>query len=458
MKFNNIRVVLLMTKSNLKSLFRESKLWFTWGPLAYFAGAVAIAFLVNTDSYTGAPENPGRILLLLVVWRSVYEPINSALTSSDWQSDLGIELGTPGWTFPLARGLADAFYQSCLMLAGLAAFVVFNNSGVKIGILFWVALIILLFGIAHYFLASLLLARMAQTFPWIKRLGVALLTIGFYSVPILWDYESLRNEFLASLIQINPYFYIFQLVLDLLAGGDFLPSLVGTGIFLAILGSLHFLASNSRKQIGNLSRGTTVVATCLTLQNSNKYPILGPFNFSALPGKITGVIGRNGVGKSSLLRAMVGLPNIRGGQLKVVERNSVGALLDNSPQLVSWNMTAAEELELRLLATGADPQNLNETLEEIFKNLRELGISTEMEMHKLSSGQRFLARFEVYSVSKPKMLISDEWFSTLDERLADHFRKGLHGLASSGSLIVLAGTPNSSIGSYADEIVTIDTQ
>src|SRR5215470_1487368 len=63
----------------------------------------------------------------------------------------------------------------------------------------------------------------------------------------------------------------------------------------------------------------------LTVSNLNQYyggsHILRDLSFEVPPGKVTALLGRNGVGKSTLLRTLMGLIPSRSGEIFFQERN-----------------------------------------------------------------------------------------------------------------------------------------
>ena len=138
-------------------------------------------------------------------------------------------------------------------------------------------------------------------------------------------------------------------------------------------------------------------------------------------GEMAGVIGSNGVGKSSLLKAVAGLLPHTGSALLREDSGEVGTRRDIAyvPQLGAMNtrLTVFEMVLLGLIGSlgwRVTPEQAAQ-VEEV---LEELGLSAiaRQPFSTLSGGQRQLVTMAQSLIGRPKVLLLDEPTSALDLR------------------------------------------
>ena len=150
-----------------------------------------------------------------------------------------------------------------------------------------------------------------------------------------------------------------------------------------------------------------------------KRRVIDDLNVDELPrGKITALLGPNGCGKSSLLRALAGLSNAQGemilggknlSALSLTERaNSVVFLPQSLPQGVHLHVLESIHVAQRALGKRDDKQ--------VLAILEQLGIA-HLALHfldQLSGGQRQLVGLAQSLIRRPELLLLDEPLSALD--------------------------------------------
>jgi energy-coupling factor transport system ATP-binding protein len=147
-------------------------------------------------------------------------------------------------------------------------------------------------------------------------------------------------------------------------------------------------------------------------------------NFRLHPGEIAVLTGKNGVGKSTLLRLCNGLLKPTAGKVKVAGfltdehktsslAKHAGFLFQNPDRQISKH-TVGEELLFGLSLTSNDitDDEKNNLLTEI---TAEFGLNPSDEIFTLSKGYRQLVAIASVLITKPKILLFDEPTVCLDK-------------------------------------------
>ncbi|RKK02055.1 urea ABC transporter ATP-binding subunit UrtE [Pseudoroseomonas wenyumeiae] len=137
-------------------------------------------------------------------------------------------------------------------------------------------------------------------------------------------------------------------------------------------------------------------------------------SLGADPGRITCVLGRNGVGKSSLMRAIVGLERIRGGRIVWEGRDISGlAAADRARAGIGYVpqgreifpfLTVKENLETALAAAPRGSK-LTDDIFELFPILKQF---LRRRGGDLSGGQQQQLAIARALTARPRLLILDE--------------------------------------------------
>jgi ABC-type polysaccharide/polyol phosphate transport system ATPase subunit len=162
-------------------------------------------------------------------------------------------------------------------------------------------------------------------------------------------------------------------------------------------------------------------------------PALNGVSFTVPAGSVLGVIGRNGAGKSTMLRAMAGiLPPTAG---RIVARGRIAALLSSG---VGFNrdLTGRENIELGSLAVGL-PEDRLQDLAESIAQFAELGEYLDLPVRTYSSGMNSRLGFAVAAHLDPEILLIDEALGGGDSKFQEKCANKMSELCSQGRTIVL---------------------
>lgn len=189
-----------------------------------------------------------------------------------------------------------------------------------------------------------------------------------------------------------------------------------------------------------------------------KKTILSNINLKLCHGKIYGIVGRNGSGKTMLFRAMSGLIKIDQGMVcvngKILSKDfpvlpNLGILLENAglyPELTGFS-------NLRYLADI----NKKITDEEISKAICRVGLDPKdkrcFRKYSLGMKQRILIAQAI--MERPDILFLDEPTNALDESGVEDVRKLILEEKKRGALILIASHNKDDIGLLSDEIYSM---
>ncbi len=167
-------------------------------------------------------------------------------------------------------------------------------------------------------------------------------------------------------------------------------------------------------------------------------------SLTAKKGEVTCVLGRNGVGKTSLLRAIFGLQPIRGGRISWEDRELTGlpayqraraglALVPQGREIFA-RLTVLENLE-----TGFAPlaRGLRQIPEEIFALFPVLKNMLGRRGGDLSGGQQQQLAIARALVTRPRLLILDEPTEGIQPSIIKDIEQVIRGLAARGDMAIL---------------------
>ncbi|GGM95441.1 ABC transporter permease [Thermus composti] len=167
-------------------------------------------------------------------------------------------------------------------------------------------------------------------------------------------------------------------------------------------------------------------------------PVLEGVDLKVGEGEFVSLVGPSGSGKSTLLRAVAGLLRPLGGEIRREFPMEALGFLFQEDALLPWR-TARENVALGLRIRGMPK---GKALEEAEAWLGRLGLSGlgDRYPHQLSGGQRKRVALAQVLALRPRLLLMDEPFSSLDAILRTQITRDLLAQVEGEGIAVLLVT------------------
>ena len=181
-------------------------------------------------------------------------------------------------------------------------------------------------------------------------------------------------------------------------------------------------------------------------------------SFEVRPGIVTGFLGANGAGKSTTLRAVLGLVEPTEGSASVLgmpyasldrPARTIGAVLETQ----SFNPLRSGRNHLRVLASasGIDDRRVDAVLEDVG-----LTAAGRRKAGTYSLGMRQRLALGAALLGEPRVLILDEPGNGLDPQGIRWLRDLLRRFAGGGNAVLVSSHVLAEMAQLADEVIVID--
>ena len=183
-------------------------------------------------------------------------------------------------------------------------------------------------------------------------------------------------------------------------------------------------------------------------------PVLEGVSLSVGDGRFVSLVGPSGSGKSSLLRAVIGLERPLSGAVETgLERSQVGILFQDDA-LLPWK-SARENVALGLVFAGM-PRGRALAEADLWLARLGLGGFGDRFPRRLSGGQRKRVALAQVLALKPRLLLMDEPFAALDAIVRARVVKDLVALVEGEGISVLLVTHDLEEAlSLSDEVILL---
>jgi ABC-2 type transport system ATP-binding protein len=186
--------------------------------------------------------------------------------------------------------------------------------------------------------------------------------------------------------------------------------------------------------------------------------VLSDINLTLESGKIYGFTGKNGSGKTMLMRAVCGLIMPSSGEVRIDGKTlgkdisfpeSVGVLIENPG--FTPNCSGFKNLKfLAQIQNRIGDEDIRSTLEKVG-----LDPDDKKSFRKYSLGMKQKLGIAAAIMENPKLLILDEPFNALDEETSDKIRSIILSYRSKDHIIILSCHDKEKIETLCDVIVEI---
>lgn len=191
----------------------------------------------------------------------------------------------------------------------------------------------------------------------------------------------------------------------------------------------------------------------------NKTEILKKVCVTFEKGKIHGLIGRNGSGKTMLMKCLCGFVKPTGGEITVNSRQvgrdcdfpeNIGIIIE-TPGFIPYY---SGYKNLKLIAD----LNKKITPEQIKKAMTQVGLDPELKRHavKYSLGMRQRLGLAQAIMENPDILILDEPMNGLDKEGVEDMRRYLLDFRKQGKTIIIASHSTEDIEVLCDTVSEMD--
>ena len=205
------------------------------------------------------------------------------------------------------------------------------------------------------------------------------------------------------------------------------------------------------------------MCVAIKIENINKSfgetVVLSNVNIEFEKGKVHGLIGRNGSGKTMLMKCICGFVPLSSGQImingKTLKKDfdmpkDIGVIIETPGFL--HNQTGFQNL--KLLASIKN----RITDAEIRRAIETVGLDADMKkkVGKYSLGMRQRLAIAQAIMENPPILLLDEPFNGLDNDGVEKMRELFLALKAQGKTIILASHNQTDINTLCDEVFEID--
>jgi branched-chain amino acid transport system ATP-binding protein len=181
-------------------------------------------------------------------------------------------------------------------------------------------------------------------------------------------------------------------------------------------------------------------------------------------GSMTGLIGRNGAGKTTVMKAVMGLLKARGGSVRFEGRELLSlpthrrvhlgiGYMPEDRRLIP-DLTVEENILVPAWAAGS--AEAGERLERVYRLIPEVREFRERKGLQLSGGQQKLVALGRALMSGTRLLLLDEPFEGVAPALAQRLAELVAGLKNEGMSVMLSESDLQHSERLVDRVIAID--
>jgi len=188
-----------------------------------------------------------------------------------------------------------------------------------------------------------------------------------------------------------------------------------------------------------------------TTAGKGKFTALQGVDLEVNKGEVLGVIGRNGSGKSTMLRVMAGI--YRPDEGTVLVRGQTSLLAGVSVGL-NLNLTGRENVHLYGSILGHTKEVMDGMMEDII-SFSEIGEFFEQPLRTYSSGMKARLGIAIASAVEPEILLIDEVLGVGDPQFREKSKKRILDLVKNTGTVVLVSHSFGLMTEICDRVVLV---
>ena len=183
-----------------------------------------------------------------------------------------------------------------------------------------------------------------------------------------------------------------------------------------------------------------------------KFTALNQIDLEVKKGEVLGIIGRNGSGKSTMLRVIAGIYRPDGGTVMVRGQTS---LLAGVSVGLNPNLTGRENVHLYGSILGHTKDTMNGMMTDIL-DFSEIGEFIDQPLRTYSSGMKARLGLAIASAIEPEILLIDEVLGVGDPQFREKSKQRILNLVKSTATVVLVSHSFGLMKEICDRLVLVD--
>lgn len=174
-------------------------------------------------------------------------------------------------------------------------------------------------------------------------------------------------------------------------------------------------------------------------------------SFDVPRGTTLGIIGRNGSGKSTILKIIAGVYKPTGGRVEV--SGSIAPLIELGAGFHP-ELTGRENILVNGLLLGLSKRNILELQDQIIE-FAEIGDFIDAPVKQYSSGMYMRLGFSVATTINPEILLVDEILAVGDAGFREKCLRRIHSFRDSGKTILIVSHDQGTVRKFCDRVLLI---
>jgi urea transport system ATP-binding protein len=175
--------------------------------------------------------------------------------------------------------------------------------------------------------------------------------------------------------------------------------------------------------------------------------VLWDVSLDVPPGTVVCLMGRNGVGKTTLLKSIMGLLPVRSGRVsfdgtdlggrRPEERSACGIGYVPQGREIFPNLTVQENLRMGLLGSRRNGHGPRDPLEPVFELFPKLKVLLGRKGGVLSGGEQQQLAIARVLLARPKLLLMDEPTEGIQPSVIDQIEEAIERIKGQGIAVLL---------------------